>query len=197
MKQRLLDFILCVECGGDLELTAFERRDSHPGQALFEGKAPTAAPAAPPQPGAEIWQGKLSCRACAREFPVINGIPRLLPAALLAASLREFHADFIARYRSEFRDLPDAAGAERKRVETMGAFGYQWTTFLQNFDNYRSLFYSFVKPYLAPEDFNGKRVLDVGCGSGRPASVVLHDGAEVVGADISQAVESAYALSVW
>lgn len=196
MKQRLLDFLQCPECSGDLDLDVFLRKDVHPGLELFKDSQPPTAPT-PLQPGEEIWEGKLTCRGCAREFPVIAGVPRLLPSALLAASLSEFHGDFIARYRDRFRELPDAAGAERKRVETMNAFGYQWTTFLQNFDDYRGLFYSFVRPYLAPEDFKGKRVLDVGCGSGRPASVVLNDGAEVVGADISQAVESAYALSAY
>lgn len=197
MKQRLMELINCPECAGDLDLEAFERRDAHPGQALFAAEIPGAPAPAPAEPGAEIWEGKLTCQKCAREYPVINGVPRLLPSALLAASLQEFHGEFIARYRDRFRELPDATGAERKRVDTMNAFGYQWTTFLGNFDNYRALFYSFVSPYLQAADFKGKCVLDVGCGSGRPASVVLHDGAEVVGADISQAVESAYALSVW
>ncbi|HWU53363.1 MAG TPA: class I SAM-dependent methyltransferase [Tahibacter sp.] len=196
MKQKLLDYLCCPSCRADLDLVAFLRKDVHPGLALFEGARPPAAPA-PLQPGEEIWEGKLTCSGCASEFPVIGGVPRLLPGALLAASLREFHGDFIARYRDQFRDLPEAVNAERKRVETMNAFGYQWTTFLENFDDYRGLLYSFVRPYLAPEDFKGKRVLDVGCGSGRPASVVLNDGAEVIGADISQAVESAYALSAY
>lgn len=197
MKKKLLDYVRCPECAGDLDLTTFVTKDVHPGLALFEGEAPAPSATVPVLPGEIIWEGKLSCRGCPLEFPVINGVPRLLPPALLAASLAQFHGDFIERYRTQFKSLPQARGAERKRVETMNAFGYQWTTFLKNFDNYRSLLYSFVRPYLEPADFKGKRVLDVGCGSGRPASVVLHDGAEVIGADISEAVESAYALSAY
>lgn len=196
MKQRLLDYLCCPTCRGDLALEAFLHKDKHPGLELFEGSRPAVVPEVL-APGEEIWEGKLTCQGCTSEYPIIAGVPRLLPAELLAASLQEFHTEFIRQYRERFRSLPDAKNAEPKRVQTMAAFGYQWTTFLENFDNYRGLLYSFVRPYLAPEDFRGKRVLDVGCGSGRPASVALSDGAEVVGTDISQAVESAYALSAY
>jgi SAM-dependent methyltransferase len=43
------------------------------------------------------------------------------------------------------------------------------------------------------EDVRGKRVLDVGCGMGRFADVILRWGGEVVGVDLSFAVESAAA----
>jgi len=45
----------------------------------------------------------------------------------------------------------------------------------------------------SPELLRGKRVLDVGCGMGRFSDVALRWGAEVVGIDLSLAVESAYA----
>jgi SAM-dependent methyltransferase len=44
-----------------------------------------------------------------------------------------------------------------------------------------------------PSDVQGKRVLDVGCGMGRFADVVLRWGGEVVGMDLSFAVDSAQA----
>lgn len=44
-----------------------------------------------------------------------------------------------------------------------------------------------------PEDIKGKRVLDVGCGMGRFADVILRWGGEVVGVDLSFAVDSARA----
>jgi SAM-dependent methyltransferase len=44
-----------------------------------------------------------------------------------------------------------------------------------------------------PRDVRGKRVLDVGCGMGRFADVVLRWGGEVVGVDLSFAVDSAQA----
>jgi len=43
------------------------------------------------------------------------------------------------------------------------------------------------------EELAGKRVLDVGCGMGRFADVVSRMGAEVVGVDLSYAIESAHA----
>jgi ubiquinone/menaquinone biosynthesis C-methylase UbiE len=48
------------------------------------------------------------------------------------------------------------------------------------------------KTGIAPEELEGKTVLDVGCGMGRFADVVSAYGARVVGVDLSAAVESAH-----
>ncbi len=50
-----------------------------------------------------------------------------------------------------------------------------------------------VKTGLKPEDLRGKRVLDVGCGMGRFADVAASWGAEVLGVDLSAAVDAANA----
>jgi len=49
----------------------------------------------------------------------------------------------------------------------------------------------FVSTGTRPEDWAGKLVLDAGCGSGRYMDVVARSGAEVVGVDLSLAVEVA------
>jgi SAM-dependent methyltransferase len=49
------------------------------------------------------------------------------------------------------------------------------------------------KTGLGPKDVAGKLTLDVGCGMGRFADVVSRWGAQVVGVDLSLAVEAAYA----
>lgn len=50
-----------------------------------------------------------------------------------------------------------------------------------------------VKTGLSPEDVTGRLVLDVGCGMGRFADVVSRWGGNVVGIDLSLAVEAAHA----
>ena len=59
MKTRLLDWLVCPMCGdGSLALEAW--RES----------------------AGEIAEGLLTCGSCARTYPIINGIPRMLPDAL-------------------------------------------------------------------------------------------------------------------
>ena len=50
-----------------------------------------------------------------------------------------------------------------------------------------------AKTGLSPEEVAGRLVLDVGCGMGRFADVVSRWGGRVIGIDLSQAVEAAYA----
>lgn len=54
MKPRLLDFICCPMCLGSLALGVLGGDE-------------------------EVDEGRLECAGCARTFPVINAIPRLLP----------------------------------------------------------------------------------------------------------------------
>lgn len=141
----------------------------------------------------EITEGVLSCPN-RHIFPLIGGIPRLLSESLCTESLGERYTVFLQRLAS----VPEIRNADKehgKRLATTRAFGYQWTTFTNNYHYFRSIFESFVRPYLLPEDFRGKLVLEVGCGSGRPATVAAGFGAEVVAIDLSIAVEAAYAMS--
>ena len=48
------------------------------------------------------------------------------------------------------------------------------------------------KTGLQPEELEGKRILDAGCGTGRFAAVAAAAGAEVVACDLSQAVEACH-----
>lgn len=89
------------------------------------------------------------------------------------------------------RFVPDyASDAERSTVE---AFGNEW----QSFDDHgehmagTEMFLQFVEP-LRPDDFRGKRILEVGCGGGGWLEVCARMGAsEVVGLDYSEAVNVA------
>ena len=86
------------------------------------------------------------------------------------------------------RMLPDSDPAQER---TADAFSYQWREFTEMHPEYRDQFLDWIHP-LDPEFFEGKRVLDAGCGIGRHAWFAAEFGAsEVVALDLSEAVETA------
>jgi uncharacterized protein YbaR (Trm112 family) len=112
----------------------------------------------------EILEGLLSCRKCDREYKIVSGVPR-------------------------FADL---SKIEQDKLETAENFGWQWTHFTQADAKYNEQFLGWLQP-VKPVFFQGKIVLEGGCGKGRHTSLAANWGAkEVVGIDLSAAVESAF-----
>src|SRR5262245_39931937 len=91
MRAELLSLLRCPECRGPVTVAeTWRARD-----ALLEE-------------GVLAW-------FCDQRYPVIAGIPRLLPAAL-AGVVEQAHADFFARHPLLRRD-PVRGGAARRTVE--------------------------------------------------------------------------------
>lgn len=112
----------------------------------------------------EIIEGLLSCQKCEREYKIERGVPR-------------------------FADL---SKIEQDKAETAENFGWQWTHFTQADEKYNEQFLGWIQP-VKPDFFQGKIVLEGGCGKGRHTSLAASWGAaEVVGVDLSAAVESAF-----
>ncbi|MGB9178184.1 MAG: methyltransferase domain-containing protein [Pyrinomonadaceae bacterium] len=63
MKQRLLQYLLCPSCGGEIRLLSAAQTE-----------------------GAEVLEGELECASCGKRFPVVRGVPRF-------ASLNEVEKD--------------------------------------------------------------------------------------------------------
>lgn len=207
MKHRLLEILSCPQCGKNLKLDIFksEAVSNRPLQlssvacrrycGLLDRSTNAVTPAQCSQCyQMEVIEGRLRC-PCGQCYPIIGGIPRLFRQTLLAENVTRHHQDFFRRYSDQFPILESSGRLADKKVATMHAFGYQWTTFVRNFDYFREIFLSFVRPFLKPEDFRERLVLEVGCGSGRPASVASSFGAEVVAIDLSEAVQTAHAQS--
>src|SRR5947209_7591340 len=55
MKNRLLQYLACPECGGEIKLLSVSKKDN-----------------------VEILEGELACTGCARLFPIIRGVPRFV-----------------------------------------------------------------------------------------------------------------------
>lgn len=117
----------------------------------------------------EIVTGTLSCPCCGASYPIQRSIPRI---------------------------LPQEVSLEKER--TARTFGWEWQEFHhlhESMDDYRRQFMDWIYP-IEPRFFQGKMVLDAGCGMGRFAAVAAQFGAkEVIAIDISDAVEAARAFT--
>lgn len=105
----------------------------------------------------------LECVKCNRVYPIRNGIPRFVADDQYAGN---FSHEWTVHRTTQL----DAARQD----------GLSESTFMQ-------------KTGWKPEDVRGRLVLDVGCGMGRFADVVVRWGGRVVGVDLSFAVDSAQA----
>ena len=115
----------------------------------------------------EIIEGELRCTECASSFPITRGIPR-------------------------FAEL---AAVERDKQATAENFGWQWRHFTEVDERYAEQFLGWIAP-VTPEFFRNKIVLEGGCGKGRHTQLAAQWGAgEVIGIDLSEAVETAYAAT--
>jgi SAM-dependent methyltransferase/uncharacterized protein YbaR (Trm112 family) len=164
MRKRLLDILRCPVCKGPLRAITFDAG-----------------------PDGSVTNGLLVC-SCKEEFPIINFVPRLLVGGLLASAMAA-HPEFQQRLGRPLR-APSSSGAtveDPRKFQTQASFGYEWTEFSRyDADN----FSLFVRPL--PEGFfRGKVGLDVGCGAGRHVQYATGMGAEVIGLDVSLAVEAA------
>lgn len=105
----------------------------------------------------------LRCDGCAREYPVVRGIPRFVSAENYASS-----------------------------------FGYQWNLFRkEQLDSENGIRQSsrrwFSETGWKADDVRGRWILDAGSGAGRFLDVASTTGCQVVGVDISNAVDAARA----
>lgn len=117
--------------------------------------------------GTEIITGLLSCVKGAHEYKIVRGVPR-------------------------FADL---SKIEQDKADTAENFGWQWQHFTQEDTKYHDQFLGWLQP-VKPEFFKDKLVLEGGCGKGRHTMLAAEWGAkEVVGIDLSAAVESAFAAT--
>jgi SAM-dependent methyltransferase len=98
-----------------------------------------------------------------RRWPIVRGIPRFVPDDAYVGS-------FSFEWQTHARTQLDAATGSATSEQTLA-----------------------IKTGLRAEDVQGRLVLDAGAGAGRFTEVLARWGADVVGVDLSFAVESAYA----
>jgi len=175
MKLRMLNLLICPECQIPRQLKL---------EVYSEFKADFNQ-----QNDAEVETGVLTCSACERQYPIINGIPRMLPDNLIS-NLLSYHSDFFQKHNIK---LPESIADElvQAKRRTLSSFSFQWNVFSEMYEVWEENFLDYVHP-LQPDFFDGKLGLDAGCGFGRHLHYAAKFGAEMVGLDLSEAVESAY-----
>jgi len=139
--------------------------------------------------GVEITQGILHCEVCRREFPVIDGVPRFNPDA------EQDYPNFFRRHSGAFRYHlpPQVTEFKDLHAQTKRSFGFQWLRYrVTDCDENRDHF--FRRTGTLPEALGGQLFFEAGCGMGRYLQVIAEEPpAEVVGLDLSLAVNRAYA----
>lgn len=114
------------------------------------------------QVGEEIERGRLGCQACSRRYPIVRGIPRFVSSD---AYVRNFSFQWNTHRTTQ--------------VDSLSGHDESHRTFR-------------TKTALTESELKGKLTLDVGCGTGRFMEVAADLGAEVIGVDLSYAVDAAY-----
>ena len=181
MKLWAVGLLRCVACDSAVESFAFEAG-----------------------PLGETVSGVLRCseKGCGAWYPVVRGVPRMLPPEfrqeLTAAFVANFHRELEARGMSAWA-APSSADDPLRELKrhTIQNFGFEWIEFarfgwddpIHNIAYEEALFRR--KALLEPADIDGKLVLDAGCGNGRYSYWAARYGARVIGVDLGDGVESA------
>lgn len=170
MKKALLEYLICPYCQKKFKVAAF----------LTEHH--------------EIVQGKLLC-SC-REYPIINGVPRILPDELRPTMINH-HPRFFKNFKVQGYENDQSSLSnnnqrrlDREKIITTTRFSYEWKKFAQLHQEYEQQFLDWVD--LPKTFFKNKIILDAGCGTGRHLDCVSRYGAKVaIGIDLGESIEVA------
>lgn len=154
----------------------------------------------------DIEEGTLSCSACERLAPIINGVPRILPPSLNRSLVDRF-PDYFRTHAVEVPLTSPSDPFDKLNQAIYNAFNYNWVA-------PRSIVRSIskTKPERSDQDplyredrrvfldnvapldgafFGGKVGLDAGCNIGRYLIIARENGAEMVGLEQTFAVDVA------
>lgn len=111
----------------------------------------------------EVLEGRLRSAGCGQDYPIVRGVPRFVDSGAYASSF--------GYQWNRFRrvQLDSTNGSRESESDLQATTG--WTA----------------------DDYRGRLVLDAGVGAGRFAEVAANMGGEVVGVDLTNAVDAAYA----
>jgi SAM-dependent methyltransferase/uncharacterized protein YbaR (Trm112 family) len=181
MYLRLLDFLRCPACQSRLRSVALE--------------------SSPLADSGEITTGLLNCVGCEQWFPIVRGIPRMLPDAL-QEHWTTLQSVIPQPAPDSLRQLIESVNSNRSvsyHQQTRENFSHEWdnhalggkTWGMELSDRVR---WFFLEPLRIPEDeLRGKVMLDAGCGNGSQSVAYTEHGLEVIAVDLSSGLEHGYA----
>ncbi len=162
MKESLLNVLVCPDCRERPSLDARKKE------------------------GEEVIEGFL-VSACGRKFPIIGGVPRMLPPHLLS-HLPADYPDFFRTYAADLAGIVE----EKRDVQrhTQEAFGFEWTWAADyDADNFADWL---PDGFTSEKLFKDKVGIEIGCGAGRHAERTSQYAKEHIAVDLSRAVDSAF-----
>lgn len=133
--------------------------------------------------------------AAGTAYPVIGGVPRLLPPDLLGPFLRDAFPGVLQRYPVLVDAMAGAEEPEPEVLRTLTEYSHQHVD-MADPEAMRDEAYATwrrFQPGVEPADFAGQTVLEVGSGAGRHAQIVGDHAKLLVGLDLSRGVEIAHA----
>lgn len=177
MYERLLKYLVCPSCGSELQLTAVGE--------------------AGPDEG-EISSGLLRCDSGEHTYPVVGGIPRLLPDALETFAEDVAQLTAVAGVAAGGADRPTAGkGYDRRTSET---FSHEWEhhelgdrTWGWDLDE-RVDTYFLQGTGIPKDELDGMLMVDAGCGNGSQSVAYTALGLEVIAIDLSRGLEHGQAF---
>jgi SAM-dependent methyltransferase len=204
MKYRLLDFLVCPDCGSALGLKVFkEEREKN----IVTGVVKSCRRCALKYCLRKENGDTIDCKDCYRReirdgvlecigghvFPVVDCIPRMLPDAFcgLESFIHEYEERLPLKHIRRVIDGKDAKRFSRIQKNTKESFAYQWLRYdVQDDREDREIFLS--DSQLSEKELRDKLILDAGCGMGRYTRIASQMGGEVIGVDLSQSIMKAY-----
>jgi SAM-dependent methyltransferase/uncharacterized protein YbaR (Trm112 family) len=141
--------------------------------------------------GDEIIEGFLHC-GCGVDYPVIQGVPRMLPPELLPTLEKDYPEFFRAHHgRGLARTESVESRDTRVKSKTKDAFGYEWTWAADyHADNFADWL---PAGFEAQTLFANSVGLEIGCGAGRHSALTASIAKEHFAVDLSRAVDVAFA----
>lgn len=162
-----IKYLKCIKCGKDLSLETIEKK------------------------GKECISGKLKCLSCKSEWPVIKGIPRILPDELLSELVYPIHKDFFKKNGIKIR-LPKKKN--KLKNDTAESFGFEWLKYPKILSMFEKDWKRYFNPQIKKEQIKGSVVADYGCGMAKHGYFIAkYNAKKYIGIDLSEAVEAAYA----
>lgn len=144
--------------------------------------------------GKETKEGKVKCINCKSEWPIINGIPRILPINLLKKIVYPKYTWFFSKYKEKikFKEIKINKNIEKEKIKTASSFGFEWTKYSKIIKEFEKDWTRYFSPFIHKKDVKGKCVADIGCGLAKHGYFTAKYGAKYIGVDLSEAVEVAY-----
>jgi SAM-dependent methyltransferase/uncharacterized protein YbaR (Trm112 family) len=129
---------------------------------------------------------------CREQYPIIDGIPRLLIGASRAQVVRA-HREWFAR-NPEVSSLARVWEGAASNDPVIAGFDDEWRRYpIVGTSDHFDLFRMYFDVVSATDFERGKTVLDAGCGAGRWAYEVARRGPRVIAVDLGMSIELARA----